>query len=369
MPQNYYTYSNTFIDGQTAKATEVRDEFEAVQSGLDAFYDDTNTPMVVAAVAAQAAAEYAQALAETARTGAETAETNAQTAEANANTVLADVNQSALVSANHYGDWTALTGALNKPAAVSHNNAQWILKNNLADVMLSEPGVSADWGEIGGIGEHYQEFLVSGTWTKPTGVKWVYVEAIGGGAGGQNYTTAYFSFGGGGGAFVSKIFRANDVGATETVTVGAGGAGKANGTSGNGGNGGASTFGSLLNAPGGYAGGDPRGGCGELSSSSGSVLGSQGGYGSGAGGTGTMTDAGQGGNSIMGGAGGGATRGNNTAASLGGTSLHGGSGGNGVLALNVPGGNGQVPGGGGGGSSNDGGGGTGGDGRVRVWAW
>ena len=166
MPQNYYTYSNTFIDGQTAKATEVRDEFEAVQSGLDAFYDDTNTPMVVAAVAAQAAAEYAQALAETARTGAETAETNAQTAEANANTVLADVNQSALVSANHYGDWTALTGALNKPAAVSHNNAQWILKNNLADVMLSEPGVSADWGEIGGIGEHYQEFLVSGTWTK-----------------------------------------------------------------------------------------------------------------------------------------------------------------------------------------------------------
>ena len=60
-----------------------------------------------------------------------------------------------------------------------------------------------------------------------------------------------------------------------------------------------------------------------MSSSSGSVLGSQGGYGSGAGGTGTMTDAGQGGNSIMGGAGGGATRGNNTAASLGGTSLHG----------------------------------------------
>lgn len=56
----------------------------------------------------------------------------------------------AAASANFKGLWSALTGALNKPASVDHNGAFWGLLNNLADVTTSQPGVSADWVVIGG---------------------------------------------------------------------------------------------------------------------------------------------------------------------------------------------------------------------------
>ena len=48
-------------------------------------------------------------------------------------------------SANFKGAWSSLTGALAKPASVSHNGRVWLLLNNLADVTLSEPGVTDDW--------------------------------------------------------------------------------------------------------------------------------------------------------------------------------------------------------------------------------
>lgn len=51
----------------------------------------------------------------------------------------------ALAAANYKGLWTSLAGALNIPASVFHNSAFWILKNNLANVAASQPGVSADW--------------------------------------------------------------------------------------------------------------------------------------------------------------------------------------------------------------------------------
>jgi hypothetical protein len=57
----------------------------------------------------------------------------------------ADSEFIALSSANYKGEWSTLTGSLNKPAAVSHNEVFWALLNNLADVTASEPGVSADW--------------------------------------------------------------------------------------------------------------------------------------------------------------------------------------------------------------------------------
>lgn len=52
--------------------------------------------------------------------------------------------------ANFKGAWSALTGALAKPASVFHNGAFWALLNNLADVAASQPGVTSDWQVCGG---------------------------------------------------------------------------------------------------------------------------------------------------------------------------------------------------------------------------
>lgn len=53
---------------------------------------------------------------------------------------------SAAASANFKGEWSGLTGALNKPATVRHLSIYWQLLNNLADVTLSVPGFgNADW--------------------------------------------------------------------------------------------------------------------------------------------------------------------------------------------------------------------------------
>jgi hypothetical protein len=59
-----------------------------------------------------------------------------------------EANTAAL--ANFKGNWSALTGAMAKPASVFHNGAFWALLNNLADVTASQPGVSADWQVCGG---------------------------------------------------------------------------------------------------------------------------------------------------------------------------------------------------------------------------
>lgn len=49
------------------------------------------------------------------------------------------------------GTWASQTGAANKPYAVYHSSRVWSLLNNLADVTASEPGVSADWADVGGV--------------------------------------------------------------------------------------------------------------------------------------------------------------------------------------------------------------------------
>ena len=58
-------------------------------------------------------------------------------------------------TANFKGIWSSLTGALNKPASVSHNGTIWALLNNLANVALSQPGVTADWVYVSGSGAPY----------------------------------------------------------------------------------------------------------------------------------------------------------------------------------------------------------------------
>jgi hypothetical protein len=101
-------------------------------------------------------------------------------------------------------------------------------------------------------------FAESGTWTKPPGARAVMVEGWGGGggaSGGTNAATTADAVGGGGGSngeYVFALFRATEVGAAETVTIGAGGAGGAGGM--NGCNGGTTRFGLLLAAYGGAGG-------------------------------------------------------------------------------------------------------------------
>lgn len=51
----------------------------------------------------------------------------------------------ASAASNFKGLWSSLSGVLNKPATVLHNNRYWFLLNDLSNVAVSEPGVSADW--------------------------------------------------------------------------------------------------------------------------------------------------------------------------------------------------------------------------------
>lgn len=108
------------------------------------------------------------------------------------------------------------------------------------------------------------------TWTKPAGLKYVVVEvqAGGGGGGGATDVAGNRGSGGGGGGYSKKIISASSLGATETVTIGAGGT--AGVTSGTGGTGGTSSFGTHASATGG------TGGTGNNGASGGGGVGSSG---------------------------------------------------------------------------------------------
>lgn len=123
------------------------------------------------------------------------------------------------------------------------------------------------------------------TWNKPAGAKMVHVICIGGGGGGgggyvRQDTTLVSTRGGVGGASggrSEKTFDANELGATESVDVGAGGIGGSsattviNGATASGGSGGNTTFGNILLATGG-GGGSAGGTAGAVSPSPGSGL-------------------------------------------------------------------------------------------------
>lgn len=110
-----------------------------------------------------------------------------------------------------------------------------------------------------------QSFTASGTWTKPSGAKFVEVTLIGGGGGGgggrrgASGSTTCGGGGGSGGGMVSYSLLASLAGATETITIGAGGTAGAAATAddtngGNAGAGGQTSFGALVVASGGGGG-------------------------------------------------------------------------------------------------------------------
>lgn len=72
--------------------------------------------------------------------------TNAANTATSAATTATNAANTATASSNYKGEWSTLSGALNIPASVSHNDSLWNLKVNLADVTLSEPTTAnSDW--------------------------------------------------------------------------------------------------------------------------------------------------------------------------------------------------------------------------------
>jgi len=253
----------------------------------------------------------------------------------------------------------------------------------------------------------YLTYTATSTFTKPPGYSRFegYLWGAGGG-GGRQGNSSNFSGGGGGGACHWFNLAASALGATETVTIGAGGTGMTT-TNNNGGTGGTSSFGSLAYAYGGgggygstgdygqgggggglmgaggqgSAGGTGRVDAGAPSMFEGNVSGlrqlnvyggaafssysstqNPGGiWGGGSGGGGGQTGSG---NSLWGGAGGAGPYIDGYTANAG-TSLYGGNGGYGNATLS--GGAGAAPGGGGGGTKSGTAGGAGARGEIRFW--
>jgi len=229
-----------------------------------------------------------------------------------------------------------------------------------------------------------QTFNSSTNWTKPAGYSAnsrVYIQAWGAGGSGSrvNATNSSLGNGGGGGGYNERWCNLSDMGATETITIGAGGA--ATTVAGNGNTGGNSSVGSLITAYGGggaNASSNVKGGGGGQLSAGGpgtngnpqfgaggcDVQGASPGVPAWISGGGGGTNAGVGASSVWGGGGGGGGFGT-VATNIGGTSSFAGNGGAGSSASGVAGVAGTAP-GGAGGAGNNANSGAGAAGRIII---
>ena len=232
-----------------------------------------------------------------------------------------------------------------------------------------------------------QSFDSSGVWTKPSGYSAnsrVFIQAWAGGGSGARHTTAASASGGGGGGYSERWVNLSQLGATETVTIGAGGVSRT-GSNQSGDQGGntsvtittGGTF-TVYGGAGGIQAGNGGGGGGQLSAASGFTPGlpffvtDSGGAKQGIGdatiqsdgaamfhgGGGGYTTSAPGKNSVWGGGGGGGA--GASGATVAGTSINGGSGGTGGATGTA----GTQPAGGGGGGTTTSG--AGGAGRVII---
>tara|TARA_B100001939_G_C16943505_1_gene619270 strand:+ start:1502 stop:2317 length:816 start_codon:yes stop_codon:yes gene_type:complete len=115
-----------------------------------------------------------------------------------------------------------------------------------AGKILNTNGTTPFWSSPGSAGNitSMQVFTSGGTWNKPSGVRYIKVQVVGGGGGGSGHGES-----GGAGGYSEEVI---DVTSVSSVSVSV--SGESNGTyyRGGGGNGGSSSFGGYLSASGGY---------------------------------------------------------------------------------------------------------------------
>ena len=127
----------------------------------DAYAYGTAMPGVVAGI---------NDLAENAHTNALSAVESA-TAAASAAASAAGVQAVVLGAANFKGLWSALTGALARPATVKDGGRFWLLLADLPDVTAAVPGVSAAWTALD-TGVSPTQYITSNTTVVP-GVRYI----------------------------------------------------------------------------------------------------------------------------------------------------------------------------------------------------
>lgn len=227
---------------------QVRDS-EAGGPAGDDWIIDVVEGAVAASPSAPATPDSAVALAEVLRTNGDTSITDS---------MITDVRPTSAVET-----FTTLSNFL----SVADTTARDALSPDEGDVVwvedINEAQVydGTSWLTFAPVALDVQEFTSSGTWNKPSTGTVAVVTLVGGGgggAGGGTNRTNGACGGGGGLVHEAVVFQLSDLGATESVTIGAGGAGytASTPTQGDaGGDGGNTSFGAHLTAWGG-AGGD-----------------------------------------------------------------------------------------------------------------